>query len=60
MDIDKDIFLKSIFESKRRRKRAFYYEEIDDIYQDFHQEQEDNIMNNLAAMIGVLESKPPN
>ena len=56
MDLE---FFDIISESSRRRKRAFY-----DKDKDFHEEQlqEDDayaLINNVAAMIGVTENKPP-
>ena len=39
-------------ESSRRRKRAFHEEQL-------QEDDADALINNVAAMIGVLENKPP-
>ena len=56
MDLE---FFDIMSESSRRRKRAFYDEDMDFHVEQLQEDDADALINNVAAMIGVLENKPP-
>ena len=58
MDENNAICQQCLLKSKqRRRKRAFYFEEEDNFFDE--DVQQDDTLNHIAALAGVLENKPP-
>ena len=57
MDENNAIFQQFLRKSKqRRRKRAFYFEEEDNFFDE--DVQQDDMLNHIATLAGVLENKP--
>ena len=55
---ENNIFQQFLLKSKqRRRKRAFYFEEEDNFF-DEDVQQDDIMLNHIAALADVLENKP--
>ena len=57
MDENNAIFQQFLLKSKqRRRKRAFSFEEEDNFFDE--DVQQDDMLNHIVALAGVLENKP--
>ena len=52
-------FFDIMSESSRRRKRAFYDEDMDFREEQLQEDDADASISNVAAMIGVMKNKPP-
>ena len=58
MDENNAIFQQFLLKSKqRRRKRAFYFKEENNFFDEGV--QQDDMLNHMVALTGVLENKPP-